>query len=70
MPPFPTAVNESIKRVALAVQHRRLLCLAATIASCISIASACASFAIYFDLIPHTLHIGSIVNSSAEYELS
>jgi hypothetical protein len=42
----------------------------ATIASCISIASACASFAIYFDLIPHTLHIGSIVNSSAEYELS
>src|SRR5580704_683729 len=42
----------------------------ATIASCISIASACAPFAIYFDLIPHALHIGSIVNSSAESELS
>jgi hypothetical protein len=42
----------------------------ATIAQRISIASACAPFKIYFDLIPHTLHIGSIVNSSAEYELS
>jgi hypothetical protein len=42
----------------------------AAIASCLSIASACAPFTIYFDLILHTLHIRSIVNSSAEYELS
>jgi hypothetical protein len=42
----------------------------ATIASCISNASACAAFTIYFDLISHTVHIGSIVNPSAEYELS
>jgi hypothetical protein len=36
----------------------------------ISIASACAALAFYFDLMLHTLRIGSIVNSSAEYELS
>lgn len=42
----------------------------ATIAPHICIASACAAFAIYFDLTPHAPHRGSIVNSSAGYELS
>jgi hypothetical protein len=53
-------------RSPLLVDCQKFNCLR-RIASCSSIASACAPFTIYFDLIPHTLHIGSIVVASTEY---
>ena len=65
--------NRHLRRLRCIVENDQAYSLkseeGATIA-CISNASAYAALAFYFGLILHALRIGSIVNSSAEYELS